>query len=64
MKELDILLLFVFVLSCIFVLNLVFKIIAGILSDDPRQITYTTLEKVSNYFFISYLITYFITNII
>lgn len=64
MKELDILLLFVFVLSCVFVMNLIFKIITGILSDDPKQITYNVIEKISNYFFISYLITYFITNII
>jgi len=64
MKELDILLLFVFVLSCVFVVNLIFKIITGILSDDPKQITYNVIEKISNYFFISYLITYFITNII
>ena len=64
MERLDILLLFVFVLSCVFVVNLVFKVITSILSDDPKQITYSTVEKISNYFFISYLITYFITNII
>ena len=64
MERLDILLLFVFVLSCVFVANLLFKVITSILSDDPKQITYTTVEKISNYFFISYLITYFITNII
>jgi hypothetical protein len=64
MKELDILLLFVFVLSCVFVVNLLFKFIASIFSDDPKQITFNRLEKISNYFFISYLITYFITNII
>jgi hypothetical protein len=64
MKELDILLLFVFVLSCVFVANLIFKIIASILSEEPKQIIYDGFEKISNYFFISYLITYFITNII
>ena len=64
MKELDILLLFVFVLSCVFVVNLIFKVITSVLSDDPKQITYNVIEKISNYFFISYLITYFITNII
>jgi hypothetical protein len=64
MKELDILLLFVFVLSCVFVVNLLFKFIAGTFSDDPKQIIYNWVEKISNYFFISYLITYFITNII
>jgi hypothetical protein len=64
MKELDILLLFVFVLSSIFVVNLIFKVTTSVLSDEPKQITYNTVEKISNYFFISYLITYFITNII
>jgi hypothetical protein len=64
MKGLDILLLFGFVLSCVFVVNLLFKFIASIFSDDPKQITFNRLEKISNYFFISYLITYFITNII
>lgn len=64
MKELDILLLFVFILSCVFVANLIFKIIASILSEEPKQIVYNGFEKISNYFFISYLITYFITKII
>jgi hypothetical protein len=64
MKGLDILLLFGFVLSCVFVVNLLFKVIAGIFSDEPKQIIYNRIEKISNYFFISYLITYFITNII
>lgn len=64
MKELDILLLFVFVLSCVFTANAVFKIIGLILSNEPKQITYNRIEKISNYFFFSYLITYFITNII
>ncbi len=64
MKELDILLLFVFVLSCVFTANTIIKIIGLILSDEPKQITYNRIEKISNYFFFSYLITYFITNII
>lgn len=64
MKELDILLLFVFVLSCVFTANAVIKIIGLILSNEPKQITYNRIEKISNYFFFSYLITYFITNII
>ena len=64
MKELDILLLFVFVLSCVFTVNTIIKIIGLILSDEPKQITYNRIEKISNYFFFSYLITYFITNII
>ena len=64
MKELDIFYLFVFVLSCIFVSNQLFAIISRIFGDNPKQINYSGWEKISNYFFISYLITYFITNII
>ncbi len=64
MKELDIFYLFVFVLSCIFTGNLLFKIVTAIFSDNPKQINYSGWEKISNYFFISYLITYFITNFI
>lgn len=64
MRELDIFYLFVFVLSCIFVSNQLFAIIARIFSDNPKQINYSGWEKISNYFFVSYFITYFITNII
>jgi hypothetical protein len=58
MKELDILFLFVFVLSIVFVINQIFKISAEILSENPQKIIYGGFEKISNYFFLSYLITY------
>jgi len=58
MRELDILFLFVFVLSIIFVVNQIFKISAEILSENPQKIVYRGFEKISNYFFASYLITY------
>jgi len=45
MKGLDILLLFGFVLSCVFVVNLLFKVIAGIFSDEPKQIIIIELKK-------------------
>jgi hypothetical protein len=64
MKELDILILFVFVLSCIFTVNQIFKVVTNIFSDEPKQIIYNWTEKVSNYFFISYLITYLIIKFI
>jgi|LauGreDrversion4_2_1035121.scaffolds.fasta_scaffold12744_2 hypothetical protein len=64
MKELDILILFVFVLSCIFTVNQIFKVVTNIFSDEPKQIIYSWTEKVSNYFFISYLITYLIIKFI
>jgi hypothetical protein len=58
MRELDILFLFIFVLSIIFVINQIFKISAEILSENPQKIVYRGFEKISNYFFVSYLITY------
>ena len=64
MRELDILFLFVFVLSCIFVLNQILGIVVSIFSDEPKQINYTGWDKISNYFFISYLVTYVITQIL
>lgn len=64
MLKLDTLFLFVFVLSTIFLFNVIFKVVASILSSVPKQIQYDTLERVSNYFFISYFITYLIINII
>jgi hypothetical protein len=62
--ELDIFYLFVFVLSCIFVFNQLFGVVSRIFSDNPQQLNYSGWEKISNYFFITYLITYFITNIL
>lgn len=64
MLKLDTLFLFVFVLSTIFLFNVIFKIVASILSSVPKQIQYSTWERVSNYLFISYFITYLIINII
>lgn len=58
MRELDILLLFVFVLSVVFTINQTFKILAEIISEKPQKIIYLGFEKISNYFFVSYLITY------
>jgi len=58
MREVDILCLFIFVLSIIFVTNQIFKISAEILSENPQKIIYRGFEKISNYFFVSYLITY------
>jgi len=58
MRELDILFLFIFVLSIIFVTNQIFKISDEILSENPQKIIYRGFEKISNYFFVSYLITY------
>ena len=53
--------LFVFILSLVFVINNILKVIKNILSSDPHRITYSTGEKIFNYFFITYLITYIIT---
>ena len=64
MLKLDTLFLFVFILSTIFLFNVIFKIVASILSSVPKQIQYGTWERVSNYLFISYFITYLIINII
>lgn len=64
MLKLDTLFLFVFVLSTIFLFNVIFKIVASILSSVPKPIQYETWERVSNYFFISYFITYLIINVI
>lgn len=60
MKELDILLLFVFVTSCLYTCNQIIKVVTNILSEEPKHINYNTIEKISNYFFVSYLITYII----
>jgi hypothetical protein len=63
MLYLDIFSLFVFVLSIIFVLNQILVIVKNILSDEPQRIYYGSWEKISNYFFISYMITYILTTI-
>jgi hypothetical protein len=58
MLKLDILFLFLFVLSILYVLNQIFKIFKSLISDAPQKITYGIWEKISNYFFLTYLITY------
>jgi len=64
MLKLDTLFLYLFVLSTIFLFNIILKIVTSILSHTPKQIQYNKWEMVSNYFFISYLITYLIINLI
>ena len=60
MIKLDIFFLFVFVLSVVHILNLILAIVKNILSPDPQRVVYSTMEKISNYFFISYFLTYII----
>jgi hypothetical protein len=64
MISLDIFFKFIFVLSIVFVVNQTINVIKNIFSDEPKKIIYGLWEKISNYFFISYLITYFITKIL
>jgi hypothetical protein len=64
MISLDIFFKFIFVLSIVFIFNQIFNIVKNIFSDEPKKIIYGLREKISNYFFISYLITYFITKIL
>ena len=60
MIKLDIFFLFVFVLSVVYIINLILVIVKNILSPDPQRVVYSTTEKISNYFFISYFLTYII----
>lgn len=60
MIKLDIFFLFVFVLSIVHISNLLLLIIKNILSSDPQRVIYSTTEKISNYFFVSYFLTYII----
>lgn len=62
MIKLDIFLLFIFVLSSVHLLNLAFNVVKNILSSDPKSMNYSILEKISNYLFIAYFITYIISN--
>lgn len=64
MEKLDILSLYIFVLSCAYIVSQVTKIITNVLSEQPKYMVYDLKEKVSNYLFISYFITYIITNFI
>jgi hypothetical protein len=58
MVKLDIFFLFLFVLSILYVINSVIRIVRLVFSDEPKTIAYGTWEKISNYFFLTYLITY------
>lgn len=60
MKELDIFFIFIFVMSCLYVSNIILKIITNVLDKEPKKITYSFWEKISNYFFLTYLITFLI----
>jgi len=61
MEIFDILTLFIFVLSIVFILNRLTIIIREISNENPNKIIYDQFDKISNYFFISYLITYILT---
>jgi len=61
MEVFDILTLFIFVLSIVFILNRLMIIIREISNENPNKIIYGQFDKISNYFFISYLITYILT---
>lgn len=63
MINLDIFFLFLFILSILYVINQVGKIVKNILSDEPQKIYFGTWEKISNYWFLSYLITYLVTKL-
>jgi hypothetical protein len=60
MIGLDIFSLFLFVLSILFIVNQSLGVIKNILSDEPKKISYVFWEKISNYLFLSYFITYII----
>jgi phosphate starvation-inducible membrane PsiE len=62
MIKLDIFLLFIFVLSSVHLLNLTFNVVKNIMSPNPKTMSYSVLEKISNYLFIAYFITYIISN--
>lgn len=64
MRELDIFFLFLFVLSILYSFNLFINIVRTILSDEPQKIIFGTWEKISNYFFLTYLITYILEKLI
>jgi hypothetical protein len=64
MEKLGILFLYVFILSILYIGNQMVKIITNILSEEPKYVVYKFWEKISNYLFISYFITYIIRNFI
>jgi uncharacterized sodium:solute symporter family permease YidK len=61
--DLDTLFLFLFVLSCVYVLNSIVKLVVSVIQTPPKQLTYTVSEKICNYFFVTYFITYLTLNL-
>jgi hypothetical protein len=59
-KELNTLFLFVFVFSCVYVLNLCVRVVVSALRTPPQQLEYNRVEKILNYFSFTYIITYLI----
>jgi len=60
MIRLDIFSLYIFVLSILYIANQIFGVVKSIMSEDPKTIRYEKWEKVSNYLFFSYFLTYII----
>jgi hypothetical protein len=58
MIKLDIFIFFVFIVSIIHILNLFYKILKLFINEQPENLSFSFWEKISNYFFISYFITY------
>lgn len=52
--------LYLFVLSCIFVLRFVIEFLLQLREENPKAITPTITEKVFLYLTISYIITFFL----
>jgi len=61
--DLNTLFLFLFILSCVYVLNSIVKLVVSVLQTPPKQLVYSNIEKVYNYLFFTYFITYIIQNI-
>ena len=58
MFNVDIFYFFIFVLSILYTINTFIKIVRLILSETPTKIYFNNFEKIFNYFFFTYLITY------
>ncbi len=58
--DLNTIFLFLFVLSCVYVLNLIVKLVVSVFQTPPKQLIYSNLEKTFNYLSITYVITYII----
>jgi quinol-cytochrome oxidoreductase complex cytochrome b subunit len=55
--------LFLFILSCVYVLNLIVKVVVSIIQTPPKQLEYSSTEKINNYLTITYILTYLIQQI-